>query len=120
VYVEGSSDAVTPPPGTATVSYTDPDGSGTFTAWSFPMEDGGVAVPGQRGEVVELGLGASMIRRAQLLSDLCDGVILPEGVDPADPDAVLLAADAACAERQQALADLDLLVSLVSEAVHRR
>lgn len=121
VYVEGSSDAITPPPGTETVSYTDPEGGGTFTAWSFPLrDDAGERVTGRGGEVVELGLGAAMVRRTQALSELCDGARVPDGVDPADPEAVGLARDAACGARQQALADLDLVVSLVAEAVHRR
>lgn len=120
LYVEGSSDAVTPPPGTETVSYTDPEGGGTFTAWSFPMTDASGDPLLRRGEPVELGLGAAMVRRTRHLADLCEGAVVPDGVDPADPDAVALARDAACVERRQALADLDLTVSLLAEAQDRR
>jgi len=112
LYVEGSGDAIEPPEGQDTVSYTDPFSGKTYTAWSFPATRDGELLVGPAADIVELGSGARMVRRANLLRSYCTGELLPEGVDADDPGAVAAQQDLACAELERYASDLDLQLQL--------
>lgn len=71
IYEEGTGNAVTPPPGTDVVSFTDPRSGVIWSAWRYPADDG-----------VELGAGARLLDRANHLDGLCKGDTLPTTGDP--------------------------------------
>jgi hypothetical protein len=113
IYVEGTPQHATAPPGQEVIRFDDPHGGGIFDAWSFPLLDAeGEKVLDARGVPIELGAGARMVRHAQALSARCanqDAGGLPF---LAEEDA-----DAACAELERYTSDLDLLVQLYADAV---
>jgi len=104
IYVEGSAQAIEPPEGQETISFTDPHSGKTYTAWSFPAEEDGVQLVRAGSEPVELGSGARMLRHAQQLADRCDPDVAVD-LDGAEQQM-------ACAELERYATDLDLQLQL--------
>jgi len=112
IYVEGSGDAISVPPGQETVSYTDPTSGKTYTAWSFPaLRDNGNPVMSD-GAPVELGSGARMLDKANHLLALCELRQIAEYTDPNAQDSLDEQALIACAALEKYASDLDLQLQL--------
>jgi hypothetical protein len=102
IYVEGSGDAVTPAPDQAVVRFTDPASGKTYVAWSFPQLEGdGSVTRDHRGQPIELGASARMLRKALSLSERCQDL----AVEEADRLAT-------CAELSRYVSDLDLHIEM--------
>lgn len=102
IYVEGSAGAITPGEGQAQVSFTEPFGGKTYTAWSFPLVDeAGTVQRDAANQPIELGASARMLKRAERLADRCVDAGLPA-----------VESEASCAELERYMTDLDLHVEM--------
>lgn len=102
VYVEGSGQAITPAEGQELVSFTEPFGGKTYTAWSFPLTtDGGAVARDGLNQPIELGASARMLNKARQLGDRCTDTTL-----------AVTESAAACAELERYMTDLDLHVEM--------
>lgn len=109
IVLEGGSDDVTLS-GIPIVSFTDPNSGLTWLAASYPAVGGEdeVALFDGDGDLVELGSGAAMLRRAEKLARLCTLEEWAPYTDPDDADSVAWQEQLTCETLDDLVADIQL------------